>query len=198
MNLCNELASRAGATRVSLGWVRGDNVKLKAMSHTEEFDKKQELSVQLMKVMEECFDNDEIVQYEPGGTASNTVTREAQVLSRMQGNETVLSLPLRRNGETVGVITLEYSPNSRIGAQAAMGLAVGRRSARAATLRSLPERSLYRDQGRPERCRSRRESRRQKILARQDNRRRGGRRVAVHHFLQADVPREGDFHVRAD
>lgn len=125
MNLCNELSTRTGATRVSLGWVKGETIKLKAMSHTEEFDKKQELAVQLVRVMEECLDNDEIVQFEPGGTASNTVTREAQTLSRMQGNETILSLPLRRNGETVGVITLEFSPNSRIGAQAATGLAVG-------------------------------------------------------------------------
>ncbi|WP_428937107.1 efflux RND transporter periplasmic adaptor subunit [Fontivita pretiosa] len=124
MSLCNELASRTGATRVSLGWVRGNGIKLKALSHTEQFDKKQELSVQLVKVMEECLDNDEIVQYEPQGATSNTVTREAQALSRAQGGETVLSLPLRRKGEVVGVITLEFAPNTRITAQAAQGLAV--------------------------------------------------------------------------
>src|SRR5437870_3262924 len=50
-NLCNELAARTGATRVSLGWLKGERIKLKAMSHTEQFDKKQELSVQIEKVM---------------------------------------------------------------------------------------------------------------------------------------------------
>jgi hypothetical protein len=124
MNLCNELASRTGAARVSLGWLKGETVKLKAISHTEQFDKKQELSVQLVKVMEECLDNDEIVQFEPGGTSTNTVTREAQSLSRTQGGETVLSLPLRRKGEIVGLVTLEFAPNSKIGQQAATGLAV--------------------------------------------------------------------------
>lgn len=124
MNLCNELASRTGASRVSLGWVRSNQIKLKAISHTEQFDKKQELSVQIVKVMEECLDNDEIVQYEPDGPPGNTVTREAQNLSRSQGGETVLSLPLRRKGEVVGVITLEFAPNSRISPQAATGLAV--------------------------------------------------------------------------
>lgn len=124
MNLCNELASRTGAARVSLGWVKGNNIKLKALSHTEQFDKKQELSVQLVKVMEECWDNDEIVQFEPDGTSTNTVTREAQALSRSQGGETILSLPLRRKGDVVGIITLEFAPNSKIGAQAATGLAV--------------------------------------------------------------------------
>jgi hypothetical protein len=124
MNLCNELASRTGAARVALGWVKQDKIKLTALSHTEEFDKKQELSVQIVKVMEECLDNDEIVQYEPDGTSTNTVTREASILSRTQGGEAVLSLPLRRQGEVVGVVTLEFAPNQKIGPQAAQGLAV--------------------------------------------------------------------------
>ena len=59
MNLCNELATRAGATRVSLGWLKGKNIKIKALSHTEQFDKKQELVVELEKVMEEALDESE-------------------------------------------------------------------------------------------------------------------------------------------
>lgn len=124
MNLCNELATRSGAARVSLGWVKGNHIKLKALSHTEQFDKKQELSVALVKVMEECWDNDEIVQYEPEGTTTNTITREAAALSRSQGGETILSLPLRRKGDVVGIITLEFAPTTKIGPQAATGLAV--------------------------------------------------------------------------
>ncbi|HVT87281.1 MAG TPA: HlyD family efflux transporter periplasmic adaptor subunit [Tepidisphaeraceae bacterium] len=124
MNLCNELASRSGAARVSLGWLKGEHIKLRAISHSEEFDKKQELSVQIVRTMEECVDNDEIVQFEPDGTASETVTREAQTLSRQQGGHSVLSLPLRRAGEVVGVITLEFAGDQKIGPQAATGLAV--------------------------------------------------------------------------
>src|SRR5439155_22245411 len=41
MNLCNELATRSGATRVALGWLMGRNIRVKALSHTEKFDKKQ-------------------------------------------------------------------------------------------------------------------------------------------------------------
>jgi multidrug resistance efflux pump len=124
MSLCNELATRTGATRVSLGWVYGNNIKLKAMSHTEQFDKKQEMSVMLVKVMEECWDNGEIVQFEPGGTHGTNVTREAEILSRTNGGETILSLPLRRKDEVVGVITLQFAPNTKIAPQAATGLAV--------------------------------------------------------------------------
>jgi multidrug efflux pump subunit AcrA (membrane-fusion protein) len=124
MNLCNELATRTGAVRVSMGWVKGNNVKVKALSHTEQFDKKQELVVQLEKVMEECRDQDEIVQFEPNGKGSDNVTREAQVLSRMHGGHAVLSLPLRRNAEIIGVLTLEFLPTSPLGPQVAQGLGV--------------------------------------------------------------------------
>src|SRR5258706_11240156 len=41
MNFCNELSTRAGASRVSLGWMKGENIKVRALSHTEKFDKKQ-------------------------------------------------------------------------------------------------------------------------------------------------------------
>lgn len=127
--LCNELATRTGAVRVSLGWVHGNHIKgtkikLKALSHTEQFDKKQELNVQLVKTMEECADQEEIVQYDPTGEGSQNVTREAQALSRMSGGNTVLSLPLRRKDDPVGVITLEFAPNTKIAPQSATGLAV--------------------------------------------------------------------------
>jgi hypothetical protein len=124
MNLCNELATRAGAVRVSMGWVKGNNVKLKALSHTEQFDKKQELVVQLEKVMEECRDQDQIVQYEPSGKSTENVTREAQVLSRMHGGHAALSVPLRRRAEIIGVLALEFLPNQPLGPQVAQGLGV--------------------------------------------------------------------------
>jgi len=124
MNLCNELATRAHATRVSLGWVKGNKIKVVALSHTEQFDKKQELVVQLEKVMEEALDQDQIVQYDPNGKSTDNVTREALALSRSQGGHSVLSLPLRRQGEVIGVVTLEFLPNQQLGPQVAQGLAI--------------------------------------------------------------------------
>jgi multidrug resistance efflux pump len=123
-NLCNELANRAGASRVSLGWLKGERIKIKALSHTEEFDKKQELIVTLQRVMEECADQEEIVQFDPNGKSSENVTREAAALSRSQGGTIVLSLPLRNRAELVGVITLEFLPNSQISPEVSHGLAV--------------------------------------------------------------------------
>jgi multidrug efflux pump subunit AcrA (membrane-fusion protein) len=124
MNLCNELATRAHATRVSLGWVKGNKIKVVALSHTEQFDKKQELVVQLQKVMEECMDQEGLVQFDPSGKSSDNVTRDAQSLSRSQGGHIVLSLPLRRKAEVIGVVTLEFLPQQKIGPQVANGLAI--------------------------------------------------------------------------
>lgn len=129
-NVCNEIAARTGATRVSLGWVQGiiaPKIKLKGLSHTEQFDKKQEMSVQLVRVMEECYDQEETVQYDPsekGLMSSANVTREAASLSRMEGGTRVTSLPLRRKGEIVGVMTLEFPPEKTATDTELVGLAV--------------------------------------------------------------------------
>ena len=123
-NLCNELATRSHASRVTLGWLKGRNMKVKALSHTEQFDKKQELVVQLEKAMEECHDQEEIVQYDPAGKSSENVTRAHAALSRAQGGGLVLSLPLRRKADIVGVITLEFLPNQQFGPHVAQGLSV--------------------------------------------------------------------------
>lgn len=128
MNLCNELAARTGASRVSIGWVKGTalnpKVKLQGMSHTEQFDRKQELSVQIEKTMEESLDQEEIVRYEPDGSGSENISREAQNLSRMNGGEQVISLPLRRRGEVQGIVTLEFSPEKKLDPNEATALAV--------------------------------------------------------------------------
>lgn len=124
VGLCNELATRFGAARVAIGWVRGKHVKLEAISHTEEFDKKQELSVQIVKVMEECLDQDEFTQFDPAGASTDNVTREAMTLSQMEGGNRVASLPLRRRDKIVGVLTLQFPPEKPGTPQESTALAV--------------------------------------------------------------------------
>jgi hypothetical protein len=124
MNLCNELATRTGASRVSLGWLKGRQIRVQALSHTEQFDKKQELIVQVEKAMEECYDQEEVVHFSSEGEGTQNVTRDAAALSRAQGGNTVISLPLRNKSEIVGVLTLEFSPGTKLAPQAATGLAV--------------------------------------------------------------------------
>ncbi|HWB52878.1 MAG TPA: HlyD family efflux transporter periplasmic adaptor subunit [Tepidisphaeraceae bacterium] len=122
--LCNELATRIHAARVSIGWRKGENIKLRAVSHTEKFDKKQELVIALQRVMEECADQEVAVFFDPTGEPTDTVTREAQSFSRANGGNSVLSLPLRRAGEVEGVIVIELLPQQKIDQSALQGLTI--------------------------------------------------------------------------
>ena len=129
-NLCNELANRTGASRVSLGWLKHSKIKIKALSHTEKFDKKQELIVDLEKTMEECLDQEEPVRYVPsgvsgGGESTANVTRSAKDLSGKYGGNTVLSIPLRRRDEICGVMTLEFPPENPLDEARELAIGVG-------------------------------------------------------------------------
>jgi multidrug resistance efflux pump len=124
MNLCNELATRTGSTRVALGWIKGDAVKVKALSHTEQFDKRQGLIKTLEKTMEECIDQEEPVHFDPKGGGTENVSRAAQELARSEGGNVVLTLPLRRRAEVVGAVTLEFPPAHTLSPQASTGLSV--------------------------------------------------------------------------
>jgi len=123
-NVCNELATRTGASRVSLGWCHGWRVKVEGLSHTENFDKKQELTVQIARAMEECADQQEVTQFDPAGNSTANNVREAQALSKLEGGTRVCSVPLRRKGEVVGVITLEFPETKPANDHELTGLAV--------------------------------------------------------------------------
>lgn len=127
-NLCNAFAQRTGAVRVALGWLKGVNIKVKALSHTENFDKRQDLIQQLQNVMEEAADQDEPVYFNPtpevGDPSTQNVTREAAAFSRSQAGNSVLAVPMRRQGELVGVLTLEWATKVALPPGAVGGMTV--------------------------------------------------------------------------
>jgi biotin carboxyl carrier protein len=106
MALVNEIATRWQADRVSVGFLRGRYVHLKATSHTEKFSRKMQLVQDVEAAMEECLDQDVEVLY-PAPQEATYVARAAGELARRHGAGHVLSLPLRRGGEPVAVLTLE-------------------------------------------------------------------------------------------
>jgi len=105
---CNHVASAWNGERVSLGFQEGREVKLRAMSHTEKFSRKMRVVQTLERVMEECADQDLEVIHPPVKDATY-VSRAAAELSRHYGAETVCSLPLRKQGRVLAVVTLERS-----------------------------------------------------------------------------------------
>jgi len=108
MAFCNESASRWRADRVSVGFLRGRYVHLKAMSHTEKFSRKMKLVQDIEAAMEECLDQDVEIVY-PSGPEETYVCRATDELSRRHGPSAAVSLPLRRDGEAQGVMMLERS-----------------------------------------------------------------------------------------
>ncbi len=109
MAFCNSLAARWSAERVTLGFLRGRYVRLRAMSHTEKFTRKTKLAQDVESAMEECLDQDEEVMHPapPGTPAGAVVNRAAAALSERHGPTRVLSIPLRREAQVVAVVTLE-------------------------------------------------------------------------------------------
>ncbi|MDB6148806.1 MAG: efflux transporter, family, subunit [Chthoniobacter sp.] len=106
MLLCNELATRCRAERVSLGWVETDRVLLQAVSHTEKFEKKMAIVRDLELAMDEAVDQDEEVGWPPL-PESTAVTRDHEAFARNNGVQHLVSIPLRLDGFVVGVLTLE-------------------------------------------------------------------------------------------
>ncbi len=106
MAFCNEIAARWQCERVSLGFLKGRYVQLRAMSHTEKFSRKMKLIQDIESAMEECLDQDVEVLHPPAEQATY-VSRAAGDLSKRHGPVALLSLPLRRDGEVTAVLTAE-------------------------------------------------------------------------------------------
>ncbi|GAG48382.1 unnamed protein product, partial [marine sediment metagenome] len=106
MSLANEVAARWQCERVSIGFLKGRYVHVRAMSHTEKFTRKMKLVQDIEAAMEECLDQDVEILHPPPPQATY-VGRAAGELAGHHGAAMVLSLPLRRAGEAIAVLTLE-------------------------------------------------------------------------------------------
>lgn len=106
MTFCNELATRYRCDRVSLGWYRNGYIKLRAISHVDDFDKKMEAVQALELAMEEALDQDTEVLIPPSDDTS-LICRDHTIYAKLQQTDHVCSLPLRVDNEPVVVCTLE-------------------------------------------------------------------------------------------
>ncbi len=124
MALCNQVASRWQAERVSLGFLQGKYVKLAALSHTEKFSRKTKLVQDIESAMEECLDQDVEVLF-PAAEGTAYIHRAAESLSTHHGPTLVASFPLRRDGEPKAVLTVEFAPDRGSSAEDLEALRLG-------------------------------------------------------------------------
>lgn len=106
MALVNELASRHGCARVSLGWKQGSIFRLKAVSGTDRFERRMDLAQKLEAVMEEAAEQDEEIAW-PAWPDTDAVRRDHEAYAFAERLAGLLSVPVRINGDPVGVIVLE-------------------------------------------------------------------------------------------
>jgi len=106
LRVCNELAAQMRASRVSLSWTEGQDLKLMATSHGGRISANSEEARTLQQVMEEATDQDNEVAY-PELRGSSAISREHRQFSTSHEGLSVLSVPLRSSEEAVGAICLE-------------------------------------------------------------------------------------------
>lgn len=107
MRLCSEMAARFACDRVSLGWLDGDLVRLRAISHIEKFDRSMAAAQALEDLMEESLDQDRELLVPPAANADGGVLRCHLGYARQQGMAHLLSIPLRVGGRPLAVLSAE-------------------------------------------------------------------------------------------
>ncbi|MEX0326551.1 MAG: HlyD family efflux transporter periplasmic adaptor subunit [Puniceicoccaceae bacterium] len=108
MVFVNELAGQHKCDRASLGWEQRGYIRTKAISHSDKFEKKMQVVSELESAMEEAYDQDEEI-YFPPLEGETLITRDHEKFAANHGVKFICSIPMRHEGEPIGVVTLERS-----------------------------------------------------------------------------------------
>jgi RND family efflux transporter MFP subunit len=103
--VANELAARLACDRVSIGFERSGSIEVQVISHTATFDRRTDMVRLIGEAMDEVLDLDvALVHPVPGDDIAAPAHGE---LARALGVAAVCSVPLKLDGRTIGVLTLE-------------------------------------------------------------------------------------------
>lgn len=106
MSFCNELATRHSCQRVGLGWIEHGYAKVKAISHTDHFERKMDVVRLLEDAMEEAWEQDSDLLC-PVLSSVRSITRAQETYARAQDSGHLATLLLRLGEEPVAVACLE-------------------------------------------------------------------------------------------
>jgi len=114
--LCHELRRRYACERVSIGLIKGESIAVAGISGADTVDTRSPAAETLRDAMEECAIQDtEIFYPKPPESEHDPMTRRITIaherLSQKDGPSSILSLPLRIEGDLVGVMVLERPSN---------------------------------------------------------------------------------------
>lgn len=108
-----ELASRLGCDRVTVGLLKRRRIRVTAVSHSAQFDRRSNLLRAVETAMEEATDQAEPVVYPPDRDTSPVVAHAHEMLVRESGAGSAVSYPLMSGEEVVGALSLERPPGKR-------------------------------------------------------------------------------------
>jgi RND family efflux transporter MFP subunit len=104
-----ELAARLGCDRVSLGFLRGKEVKVHALSHSAQFGKQMNLIRCIGMSMMESIDQQAVLLY-PDAGAGRHILQSHEQLARAHGDGAILTVPFTdHEGRAFGALTAERS-----------------------------------------------------------------------------------------
>ena len=106
LELCNELAAKWNCSRVSLGFIVKDRVRLRFMSHTEKFSHKAPHVHDLEEAMEESADQDRELIFPPIDGA-RYIYRQLESFSKEHDHTALLAIPFHHASQVEGVLFLE-------------------------------------------------------------------------------------------
>ena len=102
-----ELADKTGCERVSIGFLKDNNCRIEAISHSAELVRKMNLTQSIAGVMDEACDQGRQLHYPDKEPTSAVVLIRHQELAQQAGVKTILTIPLFVEDEIVGAIVFE-------------------------------------------------------------------------------------------
>jgi multidrug resistance efflux pump len=111
--LATELASLLKCERVSIGFLEGKYIQVRALSHSVNFAKKSNLIQSIGLAMDEAMEQMTTLVYPPPDQNTVQILRCHEKLARDEGSGSICTIPFCSNGEVFGALTLERPPGQR-------------------------------------------------------------------------------------
>jgi multidrug resistance efflux pump len=107
MAFVTQLATRLECDRVSMGFKKGNHVRVDVLSHSAEFGKQTNLMRAIESAMEEAIDQNAVILYPPPEEIEPWVTRRHADLARQFESGAICTLPLEADDKCFGGVMLE-------------------------------------------------------------------------------------------
>ncbi|NIQ03508.1 MAG: HlyD family efflux transporter periplasmic adaptor subunit, partial [Nitrospinaceae bacterium] len=102
-----DMAVHLDCERVSLGFIKRNNTRVVALSHSAKFNKKSNLIRDIGLVMDEAVDQQSTVVYPLIDESSPLINRVHEGLAKAHGDGGVCTVPLHSGGKVFGALTFE-------------------------------------------------------------------------------------------